>query len=98
MRIMPADAQIGRFARTLRRSVMLPPPDIRRRIWQADELAAAPRADPAQTVAVNLRQPVDVQDRMVETLRMQRIDGRVLERTPPLVRDRHGASVDRPGR
>lgn len=66
-----------------------------RDVHEADEITVMACTDPAEAVAVHPGQPFDIRDPMVESRCMQRIDGCVVEVATPLVRDRHGASVDR---
>ncbi|CAM5285959.1 hypothetical protein SCALM49S_08608 [Streptomyces californicus] len=66
---------------------------------EADEAAGIACADPAQAVASHPVQPIAAHQRVVEALRVQRVDLVVAEVAAPLVVDRHGASVGlRPGR
>jgi hypothetical protein len=64
-------------------------PPVPRHVDEADELAAVTRANPAETMSLDLRLPVVLEQPMVERLGMKRVELRVVEITAPLIRDLH---------
>lgn len=60
---------------------------------EADQGVSFPRADPAQALALKPWSPVGLSDRVSEALGVERVEGSVVEATPPLVSDRHVSIV-----
>jgi hypothetical protein len=67
-----------------------------RHVDEADEFIAVSGAHPAEAVSLDLGPPVVIENSVPETLRVERVDLWILERTAPFVGDCHRVRIAMP--